>query len=407
MVIAEPISLIILTLATFSLVYSVAFLLSKRSPGFYFFIAGFCVTALTSAAAFFHLNKLADFFPQFFGFGAGLLLLIGPLTFLSVSAIVYPSRKLSLVVWLHLLPFIGYLLNFHDFWFLDTVAKSDYINRLYADGFWNTNELSMFTPRLEFVFIAGLALVYFCVSAVVLLLFIRSAGNDVKSKNNRLLFFLKSDIFLKISISTVAIFLFAFNVQEEYLKLLVSGVLLYLLVMFFLLMRSSDIVLGLRPVQTAKNQPSRLPDSGTVRQREFSRVQAPQEPSESAEDDFEPYTATDQSKQLFAKIESYMQTEKPYLDENFSRIGLAEKLQVAPRKITLTIHGETNFNFADYVNSYRIRHIEEQLSNGSEWRLYSVERLGKESGFNTRAAFNNALRRLRNLTPTELLKGED
>jgi AraC-like DNA-binding protein len=405
MVILEPISLLVLILATFSLLYSIAFLLKKRPVGLYLFMAGFSFLSITAIAGFFHFNRLVDFFPQFFGLTFGLLLLTGPLTFISFDLILYPSRKKSFLNALHLIPFLIYLVSIHPLWFLASYEKVDYINRLYADGYWSTNELSLISPRLELLVSSSLTFIYLIISAYLLFSFYRNTGSDVKSRNKHLLIFLKSDLYLKGALVLISISLAAFDLQEKYLMFLVVGVLVYLLWMFLLLMRSSDIASGLRPVQAIKNPPARLPDPVIAKSKEQAKVQLPQDLSDSPDEVDEPYTPTDQSKYLFSKIEAYMQTEKPFLDENFSRLGLADKMQVAPRKVTLTIHGETNFNFADYVNSYRIRHIEEQLRNGSEWRLYSVERLGKETGFNTRAAFNNALRRLRNLTPTELLRG--
>ena len=106
----------------------------------------------------------------------------------------------------------------------------------------------------------------------------------------------------------------------------------------------------------------------------------------------------------FQFIESYFQTQKPFLKEEFSRETLALDTGLNKKTISEEIKTATGMNFSDYVNSYRIRYLEENATLRPEWKKYTVDALAAEIGFFNRGSFYNAVKRHRNMTPGQLLK---
>jgi AraC-like DNA-binding protein len=103
-------------------------------------------------------------------------------------------------------------------------------------------------------------------------------------------------------------------------------------------------------------------------------------------------------------IETFFQSNKPFLKDEFSREQLSKEIKISLRQITQAIKSGTNLNFSEYVNGYRIRHLEEQYKQHPEWKNFTIDAIGEQIGFTSRMTFYNATRKHRNLTPSELLK---
>ena len=67
------------------------------------------------------------------------------------------------------------------------------------------------------------------------------------------------------------------------------------------------------------------------------------------------------------------------------------------------INESTGHNFYDYINSFRVEAVKENLKN-PDMRESNILHLAFDAGFNSKSTFNNVSRKYASLTPTEYKK---
>jgi AraC-like DNA-binding protein len=99
------------------------------------------------------------------------------------------------------------------------------------------------------------------------------------------------------------------------------------------------------------------------------------------------------------KILSYIENEKPYLDEQLTLTKLAEKLSMTRNQLSAVINGGLNCSFYDFINSYRVEEVKRLIAR-SENKNFTILSLAFESGFSSKSAFNNIFKKFTGLTPS-------
>ncbi|MDF2178171.1 helix-turn-helix domain-containing protein [Aliiglaciecola sp. CAU 1673] len=108
-----------------------------------------------------------------------------------------------------------------------------------------------------------------------------------------------------------------------------------------------------------------------------------------------------QDSALLTRIEELMQREKMYLQQELKIIDLANALGVSEYKISRAIRNLTpSPNFNHYVNSYRITHAKQLLTEKDSHR-WTVLVVSLESGFASQAPFNRAFKAFEGCTPNQ------
>lgn len=100
--------------------------------------------------------------------------------------------------------------------------------------------------------------------------------------------------------------------------------------------------------------------------------------------------------QLWARVQSYMAQERPYLDPNLTLSRLARKLGVPAKTLSSTINAATGENVSRYVNAARIGAAQEALRAGE-----SVTNAMLSAGFNTKSNFNREFLRVAGASPSQ------
>ena len=104
--------------------------------------------------------------------------------------------------------------------------------------------------------------------------------------------------------------------------------------------------------------------------------------------------------EYLAKLNSWMETEKPYLNPDISLEILAGEIGVNPRILSQIINETYKKNFKSYILEYRIRESMKILADSKHSNLTILEIL-YQVGFNSKSAFNNQFKLFTNLTPVE------
>ena len=106
----------------------------------------------------------------------------------------------------------------------------------------------------------------------------------------------------------------------------------------------------------------------------------------------------DNLEQLYARIQTLFDEQKPYLDENITVGDIAKMLYTNKAYLSRTINDHTGKNFCQFVNYYRVMYSMD-LFRKNPWPR--VAELADMSGFHTIVSYNMAFRFVNNESPGE------
>ncbi len=102
------------------------------------------------------------------------------------------------------------------------------------------------------------------------------------------------------------------------------------------------------------------------------------------------------------KILSLLVHEKIYEDPELSLSQMAKQLKTNPSIISKTINQGFQLNFNDFINNYRIEAVKEKLKAG-EQKTQTLLGIAYDCGFNSKATFNRAFKKVTGTSPKEWL----
>ncbi len=113
------------------------------------------------------------------------------------------------------------------------------------------------------------------------------------------------------------------------------------------------------------------------------------------------YTVQDKIRDtaIVEKLESYIETHRPYLDPDLTLARLARKLHLPEKQLSSAINKGKNENVSRYINRHRVHHACALMRNGK-----SVTEAMQASGFNTKSNFNREFLRVMGTNPRLWLK---
>ncbi len=104
--------------------------------------------------------------------------------------------------------------------------------------------------------------------------------------------------------------------------------------------------------------------------------------------------------ELGEQIKTYFETNKPYLQPDFSLVDLAQQLNVPQHHISYCFRFIFNQGFPKMKSEYRIEYAKKLIENSENDHL-SYEGIGQESGFSTRSRFYAAFQEIEGCSPGE------
>lgn len=102
------------------------------------------------------------------------------------------------------------------------------------------------------------------------------------------------------------------------------------------------------------------------------------------------------------KLLRYMQTNKPYLEAELSLSDLAKQLKTNTSVLSKVINDGTGRNFNDFINAYRVQEVIIKLKAG-EQQTQTLLGIAYDCGFNSKATFNRAFKKVTTKTPREYM----
>lgn len=104
--------------------------------------------------------------------------------------------------------------------------------------------------------------------------------------------------------------------------------------------------------------------------------------------------------EYLARLNLFMETQKPYLDENITIKDLAENIGIPPHHLSIVINNRLNKNFYTFINEYRINEAVSILDDPDNSDA-SIIAIAFRSGFNSKSTFNSVFKKITGQTPSE------
>ncbi|MGC6429947.1 MAG: helix-turn-helix domain-containing protein [Jejuia sp.] len=108
-----------------------------------------------------------------------------------------------------------------------------------------------------------------------------------------------------------------------------------------------------------------------------------------------------QLESLAEDIGKVMQEEKLFKNPDLNLTNFSEHFDVKPYLITKCLNIIFKKKFNDFINEYRIEEVKRLLKEGND-QQYTLLALAYESGFNSKASFNRAVKKITGQSPSAL-----
>jgi AraC-like DNA-binding protein len=107
--------------------------------------------------------------------------------------------------------------------------------------------------------------------------------------------------------------------------------------------------------------------------------------------------------EVFNRLNEFMLSSKSFLDSNLNLPGLAKQLNISTHHLSQIINKKAEQNFFEYINKFRIEEAKRLLKN-PEMNHLTISAIGFEVGFNSTSTFNSVFKNLTGTTPSKYQK---
>jgi AraC-like DNA-binding protein len=114
--------------------------------------------------------------------------------------------------------------------------------------------------------------------------------------------------------------------------------------------------------------------------------------------------STERSKEILAKVRSYIEENEMYLNADLKISDVGRALDYASNIISQVINQNLNKSFSEFINSYRVKAVKEKMID-PEYSKYTLIALAQSCGFNSKTSFYRIFKKETGQTPAEFLKG--
>lgn len=106
---------------------------------------------------------------------------------------------------------------------------------------------------------------------------------------------------------------------------------------------------------------------------------------------------------VFLEIESFMNTQQPFLNPDLNLKSLSKTMNVPERQISNAINKNSEQNFYSYINQYRVEAVKKMLENNKQ-ETYSIVGIGEAAGFNSKSSFYTNFKKATGISPSQYIK---
>ena len=328
-------------------------------------------------------------FPYVYRTAAPLTFLVPPLGYLYVRSVLYNEKKWQAFDFLHLLPFVFFLINYLPFFLSPLEYKVEIVTRTIQDKNFGIEKQLGFLPESVFYLFRPIqATLYLIFQWRLILTFNRINPNQtitdqIKRVTRWLsIFTWATSGFLSAFFIVLVLYFTQENLFTSTELTLLPNIILVIshFIVFTYLLINPQVLTGL-PFIRYKETPSSLIENETVKV---------------------PFILENYSKEI-KKLEKYFQTQKTYLQPNLAISQVAVETQIPNRDLSYIINNYYQKRFNDYLNEMRLTHFLSQIDAKTLDNL-TIEAIAFDSGFSSKTSFYRAFNRFYGCTPSVYLE---
>jgi AraC-like DNA-binding protein len=114
------------------------------------------------------------------------------------------------------------------------------------------------------------------------------------------------------------------------------------------------------------------------------------------------YLSPEQGRQYKEALEKHFAESMAFRKTGYSIGDLSSELNIPAYQLSAFINQQYAKNFNELVNEHRVDYLVRKSQTSDDFSQYTLEALGKEAGFNSRAAFIAAVKKVTGRTPSEI-----
>ena len=328
-------------------------------------------------------------FPYLYRTAAPLTFLVPPLGYLYVRSVLYNEKRWQSLDFLHLLPFLFFIINYLPFFLSPLEYKVEIVTKTIQDKNFGIEKQLGFLPESVFYLFRPIqASLYLIFQWRLIVTFTRdNPDQTIKDQINRVtrwlsIFTWATSGFLIAFFIVLVLYFTQENLFTSTELTLIPNIILAIshFVVFTYLLINPLVLTGL-PFIRYKETPSSLVENETVKV---------------------PFILENYSKEI-KKLEKYFQTQKTYLQPNLAISQVAVETQIPNRDLSYIINNYYQKRFNDYLNEMRLTHFLSKIDANTLDNL-TIEAIAFDSGFSSKTSFYRAFNRFYGCTPSEYLE---
>lgn len=109
----------------------------------------------------------------------------------------------------------------------------------------------------------------------------------------------------------------------------------------------------------------------------------------------------DKNEHIAKELHVLMLEREAYKMKDVNLKTVAETIGTTSHKLSSLLNNYYQLSFVDFINSYRISSIKEQMAIPGNLQNYTIEALAKNAGFSSRSSFYNAFKKNVGMSPVE------
>jgi AraC-like DNA-binding protein len=114
-----------------------------------------------------------------------------------------------------------------------------------------------------------------------------------------------------------------------------------------------------------------------------------------------PVVSKEEAQRIIHRLNTLMETKKPYLDARYSLNELCTQLETSRRIMTYVLNEVMGKNFYGVVNEYRLKDSIQIMENN---RKYTIEAIAEMVGFNSKSSFYACFKKYTGMSPKEYVE---
>jgi AraC-like DNA-binding protein len=431
--ITHPLNLIVIIIGSFlSLILGFFLLFNKKNKANLFLGVLILVFSTYYLTGFFDRFGLLVHLPHIIGISTVTPFLMGPLSYLYVSACTQKDFKMHRLSGLHFVPFILDVLFFMPF-FLNTGAeKLDLFAHYMKTGDLQQEHYLLVLKALQ-------TIVYIAIASRLIVRYIKHLNNTSSNIDHAFQRWMGVFLFLM----TLPIFGLIGFVVLDYQKVLITIALMslfaFLMVVFIMALVKPEVFQAF-PYQMAVAEIEKeeqkeqykeskrgvfhaFPHQLAIAEMEKKAQKEKYEDSKrevfhafpyqmafveiEQEDQKEKYEGStldpSQKEDYRQKLIAYVESEKPYHAPELNIMELSNQVKIPVNHLSQVINEKLNVHFLDFINGYRIKEVKEKLAD-PKLSHFTILALAYESGFNAKSTFYAVFKKYTGMAPSEYRK---